>query len=286
MNDTDPDGDNLTILAITSQPSSGLAYIFNNKIIFDPLGDFSGNSEENVNFTYRITDGKGFYDEAQIRLVVQISPLPDIEGLLINGIQVAKPSSYGYDQDFGGAEVSADGSTLHLTNNAWKKVAIDTTITADTVLTFDFKSDVRGEIHGIGFDTDDTVSPEWMFKLDGTQWGWGLQAVNGEYITGSGYQSYSIRVGDYFQGDFDRIVFAMDDDAGVGADSSFRNISLSESPRLLIGTQSADVAGYSVQDAGSAQVSEDGSSVTLTENAWKKIAINTTITADTAWSQD
>ncbi len=145
--------------------------------------------------------------------------------LLINGHSAADPVGHGGTADKGQAVVSSDGSTITLTDNAWKSIALDQTITADTLLSFEFNADVLGEIHGIGFDVDSSVSGTYFFQLAGTQI-WGIQDQNGGYGMGTGWQRYDIRVGDHFTGDFDRIVFAMDDDAGTGADSAFRNIEI------------------------------------------------------------
>jgi extracellular elastinolytic metalloproteinase len=50
------------------------------------------------------------------------------------------------------------GNTLHLKDNSWKKISLPYTITPNTVLEFDFKSSVQSEVHGIGFDNDETMS--------------------------------------------------------------------------------------------------------------------------------
>lgn len=120
-----------------------------------------------------------------------------------------------------------DLDTVTLQNNAWKKAVINAAITADSVLHFEFKSDTSGKIHGIGFDADNDLSPEWTFQLHGSQV-WGNQDFDGQYATGSGWQHYSINVGSYLQGDFANLIFVMDDDAGLGADSAFRNIMIQD----------------------------------------------------------
>lgn len=61
-NDTDPDGNALSISAVVSQPASGQAYIVDNRIIFDPNGE----AFTNVTLSYRITDGTGFADTATV----------------------------------------------------------------------------------------------------------------------------------------------------------------------------------------------------------------------------
>jgi len=171
-------------------------------------------------------------------------------------------------QDRGTATVGDNGASVTLSSNAWKQLAINTTITADTILSFDFKSDVEGEIHGIGFDTDNNLSPEWLFQLDGTQT-WGLQDFANQYSTGSGYQSYEIRVGDYFTGDFTNLVLATDDDADIGADSAFRNIQFTNASPLVVA--SAVETYGDTQDRGNAFSVTNDAGYKLTSNAWKKI---------------
>lgn len=102
---------------------------------------------------------------------------------------------------------------------------MDVTITADMVLSFDFLSDVEGEVQGIGFASNGNISQNNFFQLDGTQ-SFGNQVYDDLYTTGSGEQHYEIAVGDYFTGTFDQIVFMMDDDAYVGADSTFSDVLL------------------------------------------------------------
>ena len=132
--------------------------------------------------------------------------------------------SYGGNQDQGNASVLDNGRTLELTNNAWKQASIATSVDKDTELRFDFKSTTEGEIHGIGLDNDNTPSSNRTFQLAGSQ-DWGIQGME-QYAQdiGNGWQQYQIPIGDYFTGNFGKLTFAMDDDAGVGADSQFRDI--------------------------------------------------------------
>ena len=79
----------------------------------------------------------------------------------------------------GTTELLDGGATLRMVGNTWKKVVLNTpyTVTADTVLTVTFRSWRTGEIHGIGFDTDDGISANRTFKLYGTQ-NWGIQSYH------------------------------------------------------------------------------------------------------------
>ena len=121
--------------------------------------------------------------------------------------------------------LTADGSAVTLTDNGWKAVDGRFEITADTVLSFTFAADVIGEIHGIGFANGDGLAPETFFKLAGTQ-PWGLESDAWRYAPGSGAVEISIPVGAHFTGSFDRIVLGMDDDAEIGADSTFADIDI------------------------------------------------------------
>ena len=137
-------------------------------------------------------------------------------------------TSYGVDQDVSPeATVEDGGSTLHLGGNTWKDIGFNYTITEDTILELEFRADGEGEIHGIGFDTDESIDPSRTFKLYGTQ-DWGTELD--EQYDGSGeWQTVRIRVGDYFQGDVSKMTFVHDQDAGqLDAASFFRNVHVYE----------------------------------------------------------
>ncbi|MCC1492856.1 hypothetical protein [Cognatishimia sp. F0-27] len=197
--------------------------------------------------------------------------------------------TYGGGQDQGTA-VSYNGLAVELLNNAWKQVVGDDPfeITEETVLSFDFSSSQEGEIHGIGFDNDNALSPEWLFQLDGVQnYAAANQAFNGDYVTGSGAQHYDIPVGQFFTGDFGSIVLAMDDDAGLGGDSVFSNLRV-VTPRLEVNGTLLDVSSHGqTQDAGFA-LSIDDTTLQLKENAWKELLAQDTfeITENTVLSFD
>lgn len=124
----------------------------------------------------------------------------------------------------GTAAVEDGGATLALTGNTWKKIDFPYTVTADTVLTFDFSSDQIGEIHAIGFATGTALVASRYFNVYGTQ-NWGNVITP---YAGSAWQSYSIPVGNYFTGSFSNLVFVMDDDASAVGNSRFRNLTLHE----------------------------------------------------------
>jgi flagellin-like protein len=135
-------------------------------------------------------------------------------------------TAYEASQDDAGGATVIDGTTLELANNTWKQVSLPTTcnVGPDTVLTFEFRSDREGEIHGIGFDDGTDVDPARIFRLYGTQH-WGIDDY-ATYAAGDGWTAYEIPVGEYYTGSFDDLAFATDDDASAAAHSAFRNVNV------------------------------------------------------------
>lgn len=59
------------------------------------------------------------------------------------------------NQDIQGTIQTLDqGQSLQLSGNTWKKYLLPYTVTENTLLSFDFRSDQLGEIHAIGLDND------------------------------------------------------------------------------------------------------------------------------------
>ncbi|MEL7251529.1 MAG: M12 family metallo-peptidase [Bacteroidota bacterium] len=135
--------------------------------------------------------------------------------------------SYGLNQDAGSYSVLDDGETLYLENNAWKSIAFPYEITRSTVIAFDFRSTRQGEIHGIGFDNNVSISYGYTFKVHGTQ-NWGLANYD-NYTGDASWQSYEIPVGEFYVGTADRLFFATDHDGGArNGNSWFRNVRIYE----------------------------------------------------------
>lgn len=161
--------------------------------------------------------------------------------------------SYGGTEDQGTFTLLSNNTVLRIQNNAWKAVALNYNVTPNTVLQFDFGSTIRGEIHGIGFDDDNSVSANRTFKLYGTQ-NWGIQNFN-NYPGFSTWVSYTIPVGQFYTGSFNRLFFAVDHDAAPSnGNSFFRNIRIYEGqncnalePEPEVRTQSLIAISPSVQ---------------------------------------
>ncbi len=135
--------------------------------------------------------------------------------------------SFGGAQDKGDFEVQDGGATLFIQNNAWKAIDLDYQVTANTVIAFDFKSTIEGEILGIGFDEDNGISSSYAFKLYGTQ-NWGF--VDYDDYPGNGeWKSYAIPVGQFYTGAFTKVFFMGDHDGnGLKGNAYFRNLRIHE----------------------------------------------------------
>ena len=123
--------------------------------------------------------------------------------------------------------VEVTESSLTISGNGWKKIAFPYTVTPDTILEFDFESGAKGEIHGIGFDTDNVISADRSFTFYGTQ-NWGIRA--GSY-RGNGQEHFVIRVGgeNGIIGAMQWLTFINDHDvANPTAESRFSNIRVYE----------------------------------------------------------
>ncbi len=143
--------------------------------------------------------------------------------------------SYGGSQDNpndGTVEISSDNE-LNLSGNRWQRLEINSTITKDTVLRFEFASNGNGEIQGLGFDNDNVISSKPdagnFFQVDGSQ-SWGIKNLSKFIVGRSGDKDiYEIPVGKFFTGDFDFLTIANDDDrANPDAESTFSNIKIFE----------------------------------------------------------
>lgn len=137
-------------------------------------------------------------------------------------------NSYGGSQDNGTYDLLDNNQTLRIQNNAWKSISLSYTVTPNTVIEFDFGSTVQGEIHGLGFDTDNGISSDRTFRVYGTQ-NWGIGNYD-DYAGSAGYwKSYTIPVGQFYTGTFDRLFFVADHDGGARNGNSFyRNIRIYE----------------------------------------------------------
>jgi hypothetical protein len=184
------------------------------------------------------------------------------------------------------------GNTLHISGNSWKKVSFSYTVTANTVLEFDFMSTTQGEVHGIGFDNNETMSSGYTHKLYGTQ-GWGISVPFYKYNTfASDWRHYQIRVGEWYTGNMAYLVFVNDHDiANPTAHSYFRNVRVFEedpntpiSPPVTVDFDNYVITPYD----GSSQspqlnltLAENGNSLNMNGNGWLKMSFPYEVTEST-----
>ncbi|MBP2833824.1 trypsin-like peptidase domain-containing protein [Aquimarina sp. U1-2] len=130
------------------------------------------------------------------------------------------------NQDTAGnnSSIGNQGKSITLSNNTWKYIALNYNVTTNTVIEFDFSSSSEGEIHGIGFEEDNSLTATRYFKVHGTQ-DYGL--TNYDNYAG-GTVTYIIPVGTIYTGAMDRLLFINDNDAGSGNNSTFSNVKIYE----------------------------------------------------------
>jgi len=129
------------------------------------------------------------------------------------------------------SEILNEGSTLRLSGNIWRAIDFSYDVTPNTILEFDFSSSIQGEIHGIGFDNNLSLTSGYTFQVHGTQ-SWGIQD-NNNYDPASGTQRYRIPVGQSYTGDFNYLFFANDDDVNPTGESLFSNVRVYEAPTAI-----------------------------------------------------
>lgn len=126
-------------------------------------------------------------------------------------------------------QVTDSGSTLQLSGQAWKKLDFAYNVTPNTVLSFDFRSDVMGVSHLIGFDNDNSYwnvnfnNPTGFILSGSDTWpGWSQQLKN---YSGTEWKSYSINIGKNYTGAIQYLFFANSPKTTNPLENSFfRNI--------------------------------------------------------------
>ncbi|MCA9040136.1 MAG: hypothetical protein KDA65_07320 [Planctomycetaceae bacterium] len=121
-------------------------------------------------------------------------------------------------------ELVDDGERLVLRGNTWKMFKINQEMTDDLVIEFEFRSESEGQIHGLGFDTDDTYNDRSsVIQIHGYE---ALPTIGQQYNTyrEEEWQTFRIPVGRYFSGAQKYLYFVADDDVTARAESEFRNV--------------------------------------------------------------
>ncbi|WP_028890036.1 trypsin-like peptidase domain-containing protein [Tenacibaculum ovolyticum] len=187
------------------------------------LNSYLGKSKVRLRFVG--TTGAGWSSDIAIDNVSLSSggsvPDPTCEALNFNNFTI---TGFSNQDSSGNSSVSSDGKKLVLTNNTWKYIPFNYTVTSSTVIEFEFSSTSEGEIHGIGFEDDNSLTPSRYFKVHGTQ-NYGVTNFD-NYVNGN--KTYIIPIGSSYTGNMDRLVFINDNDGGSGNNSTFSNVKIYE----------------------------------------------------------
>ncbi|TVZ39812.1 FG-GAP repeat protein [Alteromonadaceae bacterium 2753L.S.0a.02] len=194
---------------------------------FDPSdadGDLDGDGFTNVE---EYLNGTPPNEAAEV-FSLNISTLTPAPVTRVNFLDYP-PMSYGWSQDKerdGTVTVLDDGATLYMEGNRWQRIALQYEMTPNTVIEFDFRSDLAGEIQGLGFDVDDGIDASITFAVYGTQ-NWGIRDYR--YNQPGEYQHMAIDAGQFYTIDANYLIFSGDDDRNKAGISYFSNILVYES---------------------------------------------------------
>lgn len=195
-------------------------------------------------------------------------------------------TSYSNQDRAGSISIEDGGATFFMQGNRWRRTVETFTVTPFTVIEFEFQSTSQGEIHGIGFDEDDTLNNGLrIFQLFGTQtWGGAIQAYNGQYTVGN-FTTYRIPVGAFYTGSALRLVLVNDKDVGtLNNTSRFRNVRVFESaPNVSpLDFNLVTTGPYSNQDlSGTIAVEDGGLTFFMEGNRWRRSDQSFTIAPET-----
>lgn len=230
-NDSDPDGDSLTVTSVDA-PQNGAVSLSGGLVTFTATDGYSGPAS----FNYTVDDGAGNQATTTVNITVLVPGGGDVIKA-VNFIDNAITSYDGQDTKPGtGFAVSPTGDSLTLNGNVWKKTALtggDYIVSEDTILRFDLTIvNPTGEIVAIGLENDNSfrTDDDALFQLFGSQnfSSGSNQSSNGLYGTVGEVQSYEIDLGAYAGQSFSTLAFINDDDGNNASVVNFANVQLVE----------------------------------------------------------
>lgn len=98
---------------------------------------------------------------------------------------------------------------IQISGNSWKKMRLQYDIQESTLFKFHIEVEGKGEIIGLAFENNNSITRERTFKVHGSQQ-WGIEDIM-RTDTENG-QNVSLPVGDYLKGEIAYIVFIVDAD--------------------------------------------------------------------------
>ena len=168
---------------------------------------------------------------------------------------------FGGAQDAGGVATIEDGGwTLHLDGNAWKQIELPYQITENTVLEFDYRTTVSGELHLIGMSAGLEHDGEKLFQLAGNHT-WTRQDYR--ETDSPDWNHFRIDLGQFYTGEHAYLAFVNDNDLNPSeAESYFSNLVLFEEATNAAPTAQND--RFSVDEDGTVSgnvMADNGSGV-------------------------
>ena len=222
------------------------------------------------------------------------TPPPATNGVrfLLSSIEHEVAGFKNGQQNMGNVVQGTTFEEITLQENSWQQILGEFTILENSVLEISFSNVGLAEIQGIGFALDGNLSQSNFFQLGGSQ-SYGIQEYRYVHKSASTETTtLELHVGQFFEGVFDALVFANDDDALLGGESSYSSALLEErisvpmATELLFDDALLTLSSFSPgrQDYGNYVISNDNLSVGFSGNAWKKVEGDFEITPDTVIS--
>ncbi len=303
------DPDNLPVTLTYTVTATTNGYVALSSDVATPITSFSqvdldsglirfvhdGSETINASFDVSLSDG-ALTDTATVNL--NVTPQNDQTTLVVNdgspnlinfNDYTITPHEAGQDGAGGhgtSVTVSADGATIELGGNAWKKIDIPYTLTANTVLSFEFRTDAVAEIQGIGFDNDTSVGNGLFgYQIAGSQvWG-GVDQSHRNYQIGDGWVRYDIPIGADYTGVISNLTFIQDNDTGVAATTEFRNVGFYESNQNL-NMNEGGTFNITAAHITSVDVDDSGTGLTYTASNLSNGVVQVSGVTQTTFTQD
>lgn len=140
----------------------------------------------------------------------------------------------GQDMTATGTPVVTGNNEVRFSGNLWKRKAFNYTVTAQTVITFEYRSTQIPEVSTIGFDNDTNFSNDnrrfWLYGTQTSGITYAAPYPTFDYSGSGTWETITIPVGAYFTGNFNYMTFVSDDDVAPYGNSAYRNIILREGP--------------------------------------------------------
>ncbi len=261
------------------------------------LISFVHNGSETIvaDFDVTLSDGS-LTDTGTINL--NVTPINDQTTLVVNDgdpnvidFRDYMVSPYGVNQDGDGGDptsftVSPDGIELTITGNSWKSIPISYSLTSNTVLSFEFRSDNIGELHGIGFDNNSDHNGNFVYQVAGNDTWTGLNQSFNTYDAGDGWIRFEIPIGTDYTGAVDRMAFIADKDNGVAnAESRYRNVSFYESTGIL-DLNEGNIFNITTTHITAIDVDDSGTGLDYTVSNLRNGVVQVSGTTATTFTQD